>query len=192
MMARRRIPIVVVVALLGLVPILPASAQEDSVTANPETIDLRLAIPPNPDIPPQFIATVRDARGNVIPGITVEFGRELEFLGTKRMAHLGSGSTDVGGVARLVILPRQQQATVIATVVGADVTATIDATFPEDRVDTFFDLEDEHGLLRPLRGVMPYLIATVVALLWIFVIGLVVSTLRRIRHLGQKDGGQIA
>lgn len=192
MMARYDIRTLVIIALLGLFPSLPAIAQEDSATPKPQTIDLRLAIPPNPDVPPQFIATVRDAEGNAIPGITIEFRRELEFLGTTRIALLGSASTDVGGAARLVVLPRQEHATIIATVVGSEVSTKMDATFPEDRVDTFFDPEQEHGLLTPLRSVMPYLISAVVVLLWIFVIALVVSTVRRIRHLGEKEGGRIA
>jgi hypothetical protein len=192
MIARRGIGIVMIVALVGLFPGLSAAAQEDPATLDPATVDLRLTIPSNADIPPQFIATVRDAQGNAIPGMIVEFSRELEFLGTKRMALLGSGSTDIGGAARLVVLPRQEHATVIATVVGSDVSARMDATFPEDRVDTFFDPEHEHGLLTPVRSVMPYLISALVVLLWIFVIALVVSTVRRIRHLGDKEGGQIA
>lgn len=189
-MARRLILVLSSTTLLALFLCLPSAAQEDPVTPNPATIDLRLAIPSNADIPPQFIATVRDTDGDVIPGITVDFSRELEFLGTTRTAPLGSASTDVGGAARLVVQPRQEQATVIATVLGSDVSARIDATFPEERVDTFFDPEHEHGLLTPLRNVMPYLISAVVAVLWIFVIALVVSTVRRIRDLGDEEGGQ--
>lgn len=192
MTSHRVIAVLSIAALLGVFPGLHADAQEDTATAHPETIELRLAIPSNDDIPPQFIATVRDADGNAIPGIAVEFSRELEFLGTKRTALLGSASTDVGGVARLVIQPRQQQATVIAAVAGEDVSARIDATFPDERVDIFFDPEHEHGLLAPLRDLMPYLISAVVAALWIFVIVLVVSTMRRIRQLGEEEGGETA
>jgi hypothetical protein len=182
----------VAITLLVLSLAVSASAQEETDAPRPDTIDLRLVIPRNTDVPPQFTATVRDAEGKAIPGITVEFSRELEFLGTTRLALLGSASTDVGGVARLVVLPRQDQATVIATVVGSEVSVRLDATFPEERVDTFFDPEHEHGLLTPLRTVMPYLIAAVVAAIWVFVIVLIVSTVRRIRHLGEKEGGQIA
>ncbi|HEX6221255.1 MAG TPA: Ig-like domain-containing protein [Acidimicrobiia bacterium] len=180
------------VAVLGLSLALPASAQEGPASAEPATIELRLVIPPNLDVPPQFVATVRDADGNAIPGIAVDFSRELEFLGTKRTALLGAGTTDVGGIARLVVLPRQEQATVIASVTGSDVTASIEATFPEDRVDTFFDPGHEHGLLTPLREVMPSVIAAVVVLLWIFIIGLVVTSVRRIRRLGHRKEAQVA
>lgn len=192
MIASRSFALSLAVAVLGLSLARPALAQEEPASAEPATIELRLVIPPNPDVPPQFVATVRDADGNAMPGIAVEFNRELEFLGTKRTALLGAGSTDVGGAARLVVLPRQEQATVIASVTGSDVSASIEATFPEDRVDNFFDPEHEHGLLIPLREVMPPVIATVVALLWIFIIGLVVTTVRRIRRLGHRKEGQIA
>jgi hypothetical protein len=188
----RSVALSLAVAVLGLSLARPALAQEESASAEPATIELRVAIPSNPDVPPQFVATVRDADGNAMPGIAVEFSRELEFLGTKRTALLGAGTTDVGGAARLVMLPRQEQATVIAWVTGSDVSAKIEATFPEDRVDNFFDPEHEHGLLTPLRKVMPPVIATAVALLWIFIIGLVVTTVRRIRRLGHREEGHFA
>lgn len=182
----------VLIMVLILVGALPALAQDESPTPEPASIDLRLNIPGNEDVPPQFVATVRDADGNAIPGIDVDFTRELRFLGTDRLAPLGSSTTDVGGVARLVVLPRQEQATVVAKVAGTDVSATIDATFPENRVDTFFDPTHEHGLLTPLRDVMPLIIAGLVAALWVFLIGLAVSTVRRIKHLGDREEGQIA
>lgn len=81
---------------------------------------------------------------------------------------------------------------IIASVPGTEAEALIDATFPEDRVDTFFNPEHEHGLLTPLRDIMPPLIAAVVALLWIFVIGLVVRTMRRLRDLADREEGVIA
>ena len=191
MTAQSRSGLLLSVALFAATCALPAAAQEEAAL-EPESIDLRLAIPSNSDIPPQLIATVRDAAGNVIPGIVVQFDRELEFLGTKRMAPLGQGATDIGGAARLVVQPRQEQATVVASVPGADISTRIDATFPEERVDPFFDPEHEHGLLTPLRTVMPPLIAALVAVLWVFVIGLAVSTVRRIRHLGKREEGQVA
>lgn len=181
-----------IVALVALSLATPALAQDESANQQPATVDLRLTVPGNSDIPPQFIATVRDSEGNVIPGVAVDFSRQVEFLGTERMAFLGSGTTDVSGSARLVVLPRQEQARVVASVPGSEVAAAMDATFPEDRIDRFFDPEHEHGLLTPLRTVMPTVIATVVALLWVFIIGLVVWTTRRIRHLGEREEGQIA
>ena len=188
MTACRRMTLIVLLVLVGA---LPAVAQEESSTPEPATIDLRLAIPSNEDIPPQFVATVRDTSGNAIPGIDVDFTRELRFLGTDRLARLGSGTTDVGGVARLVVQPRQEHATIVAKVAGTDVSATIDATFPENRVDAFFDPTHEHGLLTPLRNAMPLIIAGLVAALWVFLIGLSVSTVRRIRRLGDREEGQI-
>lgn len=170
----------------------PALAQEQTSNQEAAAVDLRLSIPGNPDVPPQFVATVRDGAGNVIPGVVVEFSRELEFLGTTRFASLGSTITDTGGTARLVVLPRQKYSTIIASVPGSEAEALIDATFPEDRVDTFFNPEHEHGLLTPLRDIMPPLIAAVVALLWIFVIGLVVRTMRRLRDLADREEGVIA
>lgn len=189
MIAVGRMVLVVVLTLVGA---LPALAQEESSTPEPATIDLRLTIPRNEDVPPQLLATVRDANGNAISGIDVDFTRELRFLGTDRLAPLGSRTTDVGGVARLVVLPRQEHATVVAKVAGTDVSDTIDATFPENRVDTFFDPTHEHGLLTPLRNAMPLIIAGLVAALWVFLIGLAVSTVRRIKHLGDREEGKIA
>ena len=176
------------VGLLLLFLAAPAVGQESGAD-QPATVDLRLVIPSNADIPPQFVATVRDAEGNAVPDVAVEFTRELEFLGTRRMADLGSSSTDVGGVARLVVIPRQEQAIMVATVVGSDISERIHATFPDDRINVFFDPTEEHALLEPVRDIMPPLIAASVALLWVFVIGLVVSSVRRIRHLGEMEGG---
>lgn len=173
-----------------VVPAMPALAQEQPTEAM--TVELRLVIPSNADLPPQLVATVRDDEGALVPGIVVVFSRELEFLGTKRLAVLGSATTDIGGTARLVVLPRQQEATLIASIPGGDVSEIIHETFPEERVDTFFDPDHEHGLLTPLRTVMPPVIGALVALFWVFVIGLVLSTVTRIRHLGEKDGGRIA
>lgn len=184
-----RMVLIVVLTLIGASPVL---AQDESPAPEPASIDLRLNIPGNEDVPPQLIATVRDADGNAISGIDIDFTRELRFLGTDRLAPLGSSTTDVGGVARLVVLPRQEQATVVAKVAGTDVSNTIDATFPENRVDTFFDPTHEHGLLTPLRNAMPLIIAGLVAVLWVFLIGLAVSTVRRLKDLGDREEGRIA
>lgn len=167
-------------------------AQEDPTDQEPATVDLRLNVPRNADVPPQFVATVRDGEGDVIPGVVVDFSRQVNFLGTERRALLGSGTTDVSGTARLVVLPRQDQARVVASVAGSDVSAAMDTAFPEERVDPFLEPGHEHGLLTPLRTVMPVVIAAVVALLWVFVIGLVVWTMRRIRILGAGEEGRVA
>lgn len=188
--ARGLTTVLVVVAFIVVLAV-PALAQEESPPAEPASIDLELSVPSNQDVPPQFVAVVRDPEGNAIPGVVVSFSREVEFLGTMRTAFLGSGTTDVGGTARLVVEPRQGQAIVVATVPGSDISARVDAVFPEDRVEPFFHPGHEHGLLTPLRNMMPYLIAAVVALLWIFVIGLAIFTFRRIRELGETEGGRI-
>lgn len=182
----------VLVAFLTLFPALIALGQEEQTEAEPMTIDLRLNIPNNDDVPPQFVANVRDSDGDGVPGVSVDFGRQVELLGTTRTALLGTAVTDVGGVARLVVQPRQEQATIIATVSGTDLSSVIDVTFPPDRVDTFYNPEHEHGLLTPLRDLMPAIIATIVALLWIFVIGLVIYTVRRLRELGIREEAGIS
>jgi hypothetical protein len=85
-------------------------------------------------------------------------------------------------------LPREETATVIASVDGSEVTAALDVVFPDDRVDPFFDADPEAGRLEPLRDLMPPLIAAAVALLWVFVIGLAVSTVGRIKRAADPGG----
>lgn len=181
-----------IVVLIGLLLASPALAQEEPAQQEPATVDIDLTVPRNSDIPPQFVATVRDRDGTGVPGVVVEFSRQVEFLGTERMAPLGSGTTDVSGTARLVVLPRQEQARVVASLPGSDVSAALDATFPPDRVKPFLQPEPEQGLLTPLRNAMPLVISAVVVLLWLFVIGLVVRTTRGIRALGDREESQIA
>lgn len=166
----------------------PAAAQEELSAEKVDSISMELVIPRNEELPPQFQVTLTDEAGQPVPGVDVEFTRELEFLGTTRYAVLGTSETDVGGVARLVVLPREETATVIASVDGSDVSATLDVVFPEERVDRFFDADPEPGRLEPLRDLLPPLIAVAVALLWVFVIGLAVSTVRRIKRAGDPGG----
>jgi hypothetical protein len=166
----------------------PAAAQEEPSAENVDSISMDLVIPRNEELPPQFQVTLTDEAGQPVPGVNVEFTRELEFLGTTRYAVLGTATTDVGGLARLVVLPREETATVIASVDGSDVSATLDVVFPEERVDPFFDADPEPGRLEPLRDLLPPLIAVAVALLWVFVIGLAVSTVRRIKRAADPGG----
>jgi hypothetical protein len=173
------------VVLLGA---LPAAAQEEPGPEDVESISMELVIPRNEELPPQLQVRLTDEAGQPVPGVDVAFTRELEFLGTTRYAVLGTAETDVGGVARLVVLPREETATVIASVDGSEVTAALDVVFPDDRVDPFFDADPEAGRLEPLRDLMPPLIAAAVALLWVFVIGLAVSTVGRIKRAADPGG----
>jgi hypothetical protein len=182
MIRRATATLATVLLLVVLLESPPATAQEEPGPENLESISMELVIPRNEEVPPQLQVTLTDAAGQPVSGVEVDFTRELEFLGTTRYAELGTSETDVGGVARLVVLPREETATVIASVEGSEVNATLDVVFPDDRVDPFFDAESEPGRLEPLRDLMPTLIAAAVALLWVFVIGLAVSTVRRIKH----------
>lgn len=176
------------VVLVFLLTAPPATAQEESSAENVDSLSMELVIPRNEEVPPQFQVTLTDHAGQPVPGVDVEFTRELEFLGTTRYAVLGTATTDVGGVARLVVLPREESATVIASVDGSEVSATLDVVFPEDRVDPFFDSDPRPGHLEPLRDLLPPLIAVAVALFWVFIIGLAVSTVRRIKGAADPGG----
>lgn len=185
-MSRRLCQALVPLTLMFLMSITPtAAAQEESASQEVESITMRLVVPRNEEIPPQFEVVATDADGQPVAGVTVEFTREVEFLGTTRYASLGTATTDIGGVARLVVLPRSETAVVVASVPSSEASATLDVTYPSDRVNPFFDPDPPPNRLQPLRELMPLLIAAAVGLLWVFVIALVVRTLSRIKRAGE-------
>jgi hypothetical protein len=190
-MNRHSTPVIALLAILVLTLAMPrAAAQEGPDPEVIESLTMELVIPRNEEVPPQLRVVVTDGAGQPVPGAQVEFNRELEFLGTTRQAALGSATTDVGGVARLVVMPREEIATVIASVSGSEATAVLDVVFPAERVDPFFDPDPEPGGLEPLRDLMPTIVAIAVALLWVFVIGLAVTTVSRIKRAAD-EGGQM-
>jgi hypothetical protein len=190
-MNRHSTPVIALLAILVLTLAMPrAAAQEGPDPEVIESLTMELVIPRNEEVPPQLRVVVTDGAGQPVPGAQVEFNRELEFLGTTRQAALGSATTDVGGVARLVVMPREEIATVIASVSGSEATAVLDVVFPAERVDPFFDPDPEPGRLEPLRDLMPTIVAIAVALLWVFVIGLAVTTVSRIKRAAD-EGGQM-
>lgn len=188
-MSYRSTPALMALTVLIVLLAAPAAAQQEAVPEDVESISLRLVLPRNEEVPPQLEAVVGDEAGNGVPGIDVDFTRELEFLGTTRRASLGTATTDLGGVARLVVLPREETALVVASVDGSEVSAVIDVVFPTERVNPFFDPDPPPGRLQPLRDLMPPLIAVAVALLWIFVIGLAVRTVSQIKGAGEQGAG---
>lgn len=173
----------------------PLAAQEAPGMPTPTSVTVKSFSPSDPELSTQLVATLTSVDGGTVAGATVSFYLEKELLGT-RFAGIGSATTDATGTARVAYVPRRSEESIRVVFAGDSdhAAVTIDAAVPflPERVVAVSIPHHVHGLLSPIRNTMPILIMGGVAVLWVFLIGLVVSTVRRIRRTGAASPAEEA
>lgn len=125
-----------------------------------------------------------------VNGATIRFFVMTDLYGA---AFLGSGQTDATGTAFVPIEPRQAVLRIRASFAGTDAVdgaEIVEAlTFPPDAVVAVATIHRAHGLLAPVRGAMPVVISTLVALVWMTLAGTVLWVLLSGRGAVRETAG---
>lgn len=133
----------------------------------------------------QILAHMAMDDGEAIAGETVDFSRQVDFLGQREIS-LGSAVTDANGDARLAIDPPTQTMTVVAEFAGDDhylpVQQTIEvAAGPQAAADP---APTGISSLAPISGLMPQLLVFVALGVLVLLIGLAAATALAIGRAG--------
>ena len=173
---------------LGLmVFVIGAAAPVAAAGPDTTTLTLELKEPAKPDIPYYLMARLVDAEGTGISGESVSFYRKVEILGA-RLAYLGDAETDSTGVAKVAFNPSKETSEILVRFDGTDEFAAGETagsvTVPPEAVSSFGG--DDVDTLEPLRVMIPRLMAVLVALIWIGLIWIVLSTTRTIRREAER------
>jgi hypothetical protein len=151
----------------------------------PTRLALQTAAPPAPDLPPQIVATLTTDDGRPVTGAQVLVLSAADVAG-ERLASLGRATTDATGRARVSLTPRHADYRIVARFDGSDGYAPAevaqDLRFEPDVVTPFAHVHGSHTLLAPIRVAMPRIITGAVAVLWLGLAWLAVTTVRRIRR----------
>lgn len=165
----------------------PASAQE----AAPGVLTLAVEPPLTPDLPPRVAATLTDADGNAVNGVSIHFSIGVD-IGGERFAAIGRSSTDAAGVARVNLAPRHDRILVKARFSGDERAGPVEVAeeleFPADTIVSALPTHSRHSLLEPLQESMPGVISGLVAALWIVLVALALQTRRATRRAAADAG----
>jgi len=139
-----------------------------------------------PGAPGQLVARLQVDDGSPIAGLIVEFWREVEFLGPRRIV-LSRSTTGTDGTARLQIIPSES-----AMRVGASFAGTADYLAAEQSTDVGASVipvpaspaavADAGASLAVVSTAMPLLLAFAAFVIWLLLIGVVVTTVLAIRR----------
>lgn len=156
---------------------LPAAAADPTPTA----IAVGSEPPVKEGLPPSLTARLTSGKGSALGDQTVLFYLEVELAGS-RLAFLDKATTDATGVARIQMTPERPQYRVVARFEGSPAYAK-----SEGRAEITFSVVTvrppaAEPLLSAFKKVMPKVIAVTVALVWVLLIGLAVTTVRAIRR----------
>lgn len=179
------------IATIALLVVLVVGAGPAGASPEPEqtTLSMEVQAPTKPQVPFYLVARLSGDGQRPITGQTVTFYREVTLLGG-RDARLGSAQTDATGVAKLAFEPTQATGTIKATFAGTPELAPAETsrriTFPASEVSVAIPGQ-EVPLLEPVRDAMPRIFAGLVAVFWVLLLGLTVSTLRSIRRDGRSE-----
>jgi hypothetical protein len=143
-----------------------------------------------PGISDQLVVELRGEDGTAVVGAEVEFLREVEFLGSRRIL-LGRAVTDAAGSAYLPIRPTESEIRIVArfqgserhepTQLGAWIVVPPDALRP----DQGGHLDGGTASLAMIAETMPLVLALVALAVWILLIGLASLTVLAIRKRPQ-------
>jgi hypothetical protein len=146
-----------------------------------------------PGVANQLVAQVRVDDGSPVVGIDVEFLREVEFLGTRRIA-LGRATTDAGGTAQIPFNAAAQRMSILvrfpgndhyhAAELAAEIVVPPGAVAPGDG-----PIAEEGASLAIITAVMPPVLAMVAGGTWLLLLGLAVVTALAIRR-GRSSVGE--
>lgn len=176
-----------------------ASAQEEvpGAVSSKEPTSLSVTFEPSSmaGIPHYLAARLVTQDGSAVVGERVSIRRVVDVFGGRTVT-IGRGTTDNAGIARVPIVPRQDNYRVTASFGGNEAMdaseAVDDIVFPAEAV-LIPDEVPRGGLvdpqLRPLADVMPFAIGTAVLIVWVVLIGLTVITLARIHSSRRSDEG---
>lgn len=139
-----------------------------------------------PGAPGQLLARLQVDDGSPIADLSVEFWREVEFLGPQRIV-LGRATTGADGTARLPVSPSESTVRVGARFAGnadylaAEQTTEIGAS-PVPLPASPAPAEGDTASLAVVSAVMPPLLALTAFVIWLLLIGVAVMTVLAIRR----------
>lgn len=131
--------------------------------------------------------------GSAVADQPLTFSRSADFGAGARTIALGTVSTDLAGIARLAIVPREEQYQITVTFRGTNELAPSETVrevaFPPEIV-----VHPEHApqggvidpRLRPLANIMPGLLGGAVALVWLVLFAVTAVTLIRLKSEGRR------
>jgi hypothetical protein len=166
-----------------------AFAQEGG-QREPTILEIRVQLAPTPELSDYAVATLRTGDGQPIGNAVVDLAVFVDFMGG-RFATLGSGVTDVTGVALVPITPRSTEHRLRARFTGdethAPSEAVADVRFPDESV---VPVRTDSGpsQLDTLRRVVPRVMGIIVVF-FAFAMAYVVRAVRRGGRSGPTDQG---
>lgn len=136
----------------------------------------------------RLVARLLAVDGAPVVGVEVEFVREIDFLGPRRVL-LGRAVTDTAGVARVAVVPTSTDERILVRFRGNEHFEAIErvevVAIPAESVRHEPARHSADGgtgaSLRPIANVMPALLATATAIIWLVLIGLAGMTVRAMR-----------
>jgi len=144
----------------------------------------------SPGIPHYLVAQLTLSDGSAVADQEVTFLRTAA-LDREVVVELGKAITDIGGYARLPLIPRRDHETITARYDGspafASTSVVADIRFPTETVERAIHAPNGGAVdprLRPLASVMPAVLAGVVALVWLALLTVTVMTLWTVRSSG--------
>lgn len=183
MIARIASVLALTVLFAGGLGVGTTAAQDAEAVPTVLTVDVE--VPDKAELDPRVVATLKTEEGAPVTGAAVSMYAAVELLG-ERQAFLGTATTDATGTARVPLTPRHPDYRIVATYAGDAAHAAARneqaVTFPDGAVEPFAHVHGLHGLLQPVRDLMPQAISLAVGLLWIGLIALTVVTVRTIRN----------
>ena len=194
---RSHVPLgLLVVASVLVLPVV-ASAQEASPAVTTDDVtSLTVEFVPSTvkGVPHYLAARLSTSDGSAVAGETVRFVRLADIFGGRRV-ELGRAATDMGGVARVAIVPREPDYDVTVSFAGSESleprTVEQRVVFPPETVVTGARPPHGGGLvdphLRPLAEVMPGVIGSAALIVWAVLVFVALGTLWRVRR--DRDRG---
>ncbi|MDO8485248.1 MAG: hypothetical protein Q7S35_09925 [Candidatus Limnocylindrales bacterium] len=145
------------------------------------------------EVPDYLAGRLALVDGSAVADQALTFWRSAVFGGGTRTVELGTASTDGGGIARIPIVPREEQYQVTVRFAGTNELAPSETVgeiaFPPETV-----IHPEHApqggvidpRLRPLANFMPGFLGGAVALVWLVLFAVTAITLIRVTSEGRK------
>lgn len=184
--ARRRTLVLISAQLLAalVVPVV-ASATHRGDVVDEVSIQLSYQGSSLPGAPGQLLARLQVDDGSPIADLSVEFWREVEFLGARHIT-LGHGQTGADGTARFPIDPSES-----ARRIGARFAGNAHYLAAEQTIEVAGSAVPPASPAPPEQGgpglavvssVMPPVLALTALVIWLLLLGLTAATVRAIRR----------
>jgi hypothetical protein len=188
---RRRALLMSLTAALLLLAVLPAAAA--ATHRGSDVVDetlLEVSYQPSslPGVTPQLVAHVRAEGGSALVGVEVEFLREVEFLGSRRIL-LGRATTDAWGAASIPLNATTEHMTVLVRFAGNAAYQAVELSTdivlaPPPVAPGIGSSAGEAGAasIAILAAVMPPVLALTAGAIWLLLLGMTIWTVRAIRR----------